>query len=398
MADHDDSLLRDLFSTYRSNLMEEVQPVGPTAVHATVRRRRRVAATATGVLALALVAGPVVGYAALDRDHAAPPAPADSGAPSLPTPTPTPSASASASPAPPDGRISKVELLKASLTLPPWQPEAPNSCGTKGVRLIDGTGRRVSPPALMALLYADADGDGAQETVTILGCRWGEAALQQVVVFDRDAGGQIVVLGQVIRTGSGFDWITDLRVGAPGTVRIQVGDIQPCCSTPAYWARKQWRTYSWNGSRFTQTDGPTAWGPDTRLTDLSLIAGDLVLGPADASGKRRGSVTFTVANTGPIDAPQLGFRNLESVGTPDGGDWALCRRTSSALPHRPSCMVAGLRVGESRTYTFRFVVTDPGAAGRTPGMVVTVSHYDAQNRIWPDLTYRNNDVTLRVGD
>jgi len=254
-------------------------------------------------------------------------------------------------------------------------------------------------PVLLDLEYGDIDRDGADETLALVECRIGEATAKQAVVFDRTRDRRINSLGQVARTNEGFDDITGMSVEGDGDVRLQVADIQPCCRTPAYWARHQWRTYGWNGERFTQMDGPTAWGPDPRLTDLTMTAGTLVLGPADSTGTRPGSVTFTVKNTGPVDVAKLGFAYLGTIGTPNGGDWSMCREPEPD-GSGTSCLMPGLRVGERRTYTFRFLVgpSTPGPTGQIPSMAARVIHYDADNRYWQDLTPKDNSVTIRAGN
>jgi hypothetical protein len=347
---NDDTFLNSQFAAYRDELMADVTPAGPGAVRATVRHRRRVAVTAGTALAIALIAGPAAGYAALSRGPA-PPAPGTTLDPTIstsPTPSTSPSPSASATaPAGPDGRITKADLLKAKLTLPAWQSEAPSSCSTRGVRLApEATGSR---PGLMKLSYADADGDGAQETVTILGCRPGEAALQQVVVFDRDAAGNIRTLGQVTRTGSGFDWITDLKAGDAGSVQVEVGDIQPCCDTPASAARKQWRTYSWNGETFRQTGGPTGFSPRFVKTDLSITATDMRFTDG------RGTSTVKIRNAGPADADYVYFwldlGDNESAEL-HGDGWSACEEAntvSGAGSRELTCMMTKVRAGETKT-------------------------------------------------
>lgn len=351
MPNDDDTFLNSHFAAYRDELIADVTPAGTDAVRMTVRRRRRVAVTAGTALAIALIAGPVAGYTALSRGPAPPPpgttpAPTPSASTS-PSASPSPSASAT-TPAGPDGRITKADLLKAKLTLPAWQSDAPSGCVTKDVRL--DTEARTGRPGLMSLTYGDADGDGTQETIAILGCRPGEAAMQQVVVFDRDAAGKIYTLGQVVRTGIGFDWIITLKIDKPGSVQVQIGDIQPCCDTPASAARKQWRTYTWNGDKFRQSGGPTVF-PDKPLTDLRVTATDVVFG---ADGKA--SIKVTVRNAGPVDAENV-FVWLEMGDSDvdlDGAGWSACKESSLNKEHPPitlECLVGPMRAGETKTLT-----------------------------------------------
>ncbi len=397
MAEHDDPLLQSEFSAYRSSLMTEVHPVGPAAVRATVRRRRRVTVTAAGALALALVAGPVAGYAALNRDHAAPPAPADSVEPNLP-PTPAPSETPATMPAPPDGWIERADLLAARVDLPSWPPHIPESCTTDSVRLREPQ-KEYLPELWGDLRYGDLDGDGATETVALVACRYGEALAKQVVAFDRDKKGRIVTMGRIAGTREEPDDIadlladiTDFMVEADGQVRVQVADLQPCCGTPSYWKRTQWRTYGWDGTRFTQTDGPTKWGPDPRLTDLRVTAGPLTLGPPDGTGWRAGTVKVTVSNRGPTDVARLGLYELNHVGEPDGGDWDRCE-PARGRSDWPPCMLPGLAAGKEVSYTFRFRLGPAGLPDEA--LAVRAVHYSGDLRYWKDLTPGDNFARIR---
>jgi hypothetical protein len=404
-------LLRNQFAAYRNDLAPVIQAAGPDAARSTVRRRRRMVAAAAAAVAVALVAAPIAALAGYDR-ATRPLPPAETGEPT-PAPTPestqtpdlaptltpsSPPSSPGQPPTAPDGRISRSQLLAARVDLPPWPSYAPPTCTADNVKLRSGPINEYLP-ALLDLAYGDVDADGATETIALIACRIGEAQAKQVVAYDRDTAGKIITLGRIVGTQDEIEDITDFAIEANGRVRVRVADLQPCCSTPAYWAQQQWRTYDWNGERFTQVDGPTAWGPDPRLTDLTMTAGELVLGPADPTGKRPGSVTLTVTNTGPVNVAKLGFAELATIGTPNGGDWSLCRRPESD-GSGASCLVPGLQVGERRAYTFRFLIapTTPDATGQDPAMGARVVHYDAENRYWQDLTPKNNRVTIRAGN
>src|SRR5262245_26098419 len=145
------------------------------------------------VLGLALIAGPTAGCAGLGQ-----------GRPAAQAASPGPSATISPSAGPsvpaPDGRIDRAALLGARLDLPPWPKGSPSTCTTRSARLA-GARTAKAVPFLVKTVYGDADGDGAQETISILGCTPGEYVYQQAVVFDRSAAGQVVALGQVVRMG-----------------------------------------------------------------------------------------------------------------------------------------------------------------------------------------------------
>lgn len=402
MSELEDILVSGEFAAFRDAYAPEVRSAGPAEVRRTVRRRRRRAVITTAAVVALAVAIPVGANAAL---HGRPsPAPAESAEPtpseSSPSPTPsdTPSpapSTTSPTPAAPNGRISRAQLLAARVDLPAWPSYVPESCTVKDVRLDPGPGIIEDPvPVLFGdLRYGDLDGDGAVETVGLIACRFAEASAKQVVAFDRDERGRIVTLGQVVGVREGMEDITDFSVAADGTVRAHVADIQPCCSTPQWWPQRQWRTYAWTGDRFSQTAGPTKFGTDPRLTDLTLTAGDLVLGRADASGKRPGSVTVTVTNKGPVDVPGVGFAEQFTIGEPAGGDLSRCR--TAPADAGDACVLDGLKAGQSRTYTFRFLVDPAGPPGGGQRSL-RVIHFDAQGRYWQDRNLRDNFVNLHV--
>ncbi|MFJ8580330.1 hypothetical protein [Micromonospora sp. NPDC093277] len=257
------------------------------------------------------------------------------------------------------------------------------------------TDSEMDVPYLIGLDYGDVDGDGAQESVATLGCRLGEASAKQLVVFDRDDRNRIVTMGLVVRTeGEGPESIEDLLdvTVQNGAIRVKVADLQPCCSTPSYWQRTQWRTYGWKGTRFTQTGGPTKFGPDRRLTDLRVTAGPLTLGPPDGTGQRTGSVKVTVSNRGPRDVGRLGLYELNFVGEPDGGDWDRCG-PARGRSDWPPCMLPGLAAGKQVSYTFRFRIGPAGLAKAK--LTVRAIHYSSDLREWPDLTMGDNWATIR---
>lgn len=389
--------LDDFFADYRAGLTPEIVPAGPGAVRATVRRRRRITATALVATAVVLVAAPVAGYAALGRGTEPGPAPAVSNTPTPEQTTAAPErTSASPPPPPPNGRISRAQLLAARVDLPPWQPDAPASCTRDNVRLAsEGTPSR---PWLMDLVHGDADGDGAQETIATLGCAPGEPDMQQVVVFDRDTSGRIITLAQVVRTEDDeVEWIIEVTPTGKGVVTVRVGDIQPCCDMSEKQVQKQDRTYTWDGTRFAQTGGPTSFParPDFR-TDLTVTASDLVF-TNDKDGYPHGVMTVTIRNDGPRDTFNMslsfdfggldvsregpGWGNCETVHPPawEGGSFANC------------VLKDPLTAGESRQIRFHV-----GAATLPDGLTgsVEVTHFDSG--VMGDLDQDDNRRTFRL--
>ncbi|MGK5742926.1 hypothetical protein [Micromonospora sp. URMC 103] len=405
MAEQDP--LRTHFAAYRHELTARVDGPGPDAARRTLRRRRRATVAAGAALAVALVVAPIAATAAL-RGDATPPAPPATTPTVEPTPTPSsPSPSASTSPSAtpsvprtpeaPDGRISERELLAARLDLPAWQVGSPTECATEGVRLtLRPPLREAEVPHLIAIDQGDVDADGAAETVALLGCRLGETVGKQVVAFDRNDRGKIVTLGRVNRTAErgdrSFEDILAVDV-TQGAVRVQVGDIQPCCGVPEHWQRHQWRTYRWDGERFGQSGGPTSWGKDPRLTDLKLTRGPVVLKPVDETGTLAGTVVFTVTNRGPVDVDHVAFTSLATFGDLEGGDASRCQPPRDGVEW-PECLTDGLKAGESRGWTFRFRF---GPDQPSENASVHVEHYDADYRRWPDLKVSDNTVPVAIG-
>ncbi|MEU8423778.1 hypothetical protein AB0C15_23200 [Micromonospora sp. NPDC048835] len=394
-----DARLRERLTAYRNGVVTQVAGPGPDRARYLLRRRRRMTAVAVVATAVALVVAPIVANAALRGDQNQPalaasvePTAPPTSAPPTPTPTPTPAATTDA-PKPPDGRISRAQLLAAHVDLPSW-PSGPaeGGCATSKVRLRTSTTQTfVSELADDAFQYGDLDDDGAVETVAVVACRYGEASAKQVVAFDRDPDGRIVTVGRVVRTGDGFDDIRAVEIKGNGSVEVRVADIVPCCGTPTYLRREQVRTYRWDGERFDQTDGPTSFGKDPRLTDLRLSMTHERTEVPGSVARRKLTIVLTVTNAGPVDAPQIAIRGFDLETS--GADWSKCDPTHAAETNNRACLLPGVPAGESRRYTFvQLVPSKTGADAQTRGF--WVAHHDAQDREWPDLNREDNSVDL----
>jgi hypothetical protein len=391
-----DRLLHEVGGTVAGYL----DPPGVDAVYARVRQHRRNRAVAVVALALALLGGPAVGIALAGGEADGPPAgggPSATVSPVAPSPSqpasPSPSASASATPAAPDGRISLRDLKRARLDLPSWPATAQPECEQgPGVEFV---GQPV---------HTDVDHDGAEETVAWLWCQsGGEYKISKVMVFDRDAAGKVVTLGQVLETTTGGDegngiWkVWEIQATDDGHIRVDVGDYWPCCSTPGDLPQHQWRTYGWDGRRFTQTGGPTKFGPNPKITDLRVTASDLVM-TKTAAGSWRGTLTVKVDNLGPFAAHvavEVDGRN-QSYG--HGSGWGRCTGVPDGTPGTDfyaQCDAGTVAVGASRTFTLTFT-SGPSPSGT---MAVRANHEYGENSEYPDLNYDNNhvDVTVRAG-
>ncbi|MBE1486611.1 hypothetical protein [Plantactinospora soyae] len=362
-------LLDAEFSALRERLLSDVHPVGPDAVRYTVRRRRQRTAVVMSVVAVAALALPVAGYGLL-MDREAPPTGNVVPPPSLaPTSSvsPTVSSTPTGTPVAKDGRLTREELLGTAFDLPDWPQSASSVCGGSAVRLRSGPVNE-EVPALLDLAHGDVDSDGTVETLARLECRSSIDWPRQIVAFDRDTTGRIVVLGQVTRTGPGAADLREFRVEG-GAVRVRVAD-QCCGANPA---QTQWRSYSWSDGRFRQTAGPTNFPSTTKGTPttappartvgrLTLTATDLVYGAANEDGVRRAASTVTIVN--PTDAT-VGFPAITFVDngkdTAEHAIWSGCP-TAYGYPDRMVCITRPLGPGERRSIAFGFLTTDTGPA------------------------------------
>jgi hypothetical protein len=101
-------------------------------------------------------------------------------------------------------------------------------------------------------VFGDLDGDGRAEAVRYVKCfaaggDSGDSSGQLIVITAR--GNQRVGLGYAGPLAASYD---DVRVSG-GKLVVTVTD--------RYWDEQQKRTYRWDGSRFVQIAGPTAWPP-----------------------------------------------------------------------------------------------------------------------------------------
>ncbi|MEH0844671.1 hypothetical protein V6U81_19995 [Micromonospora sp. CPCC 205711] len=120
------------------------------------------------------------------------------------------------------------------------------------------------------------------------------------------------------------------------------------------------------------------------------------LGPANPDTTLRPfTMTFTVSNAGPHDADRIAFFNLE-VDEHAGGDWSKCDTSVGTRGEIPSCLLAGPRAGQTRTYTFVSNVPDGQRGAGPPPWITEVAHWDAQNRDWPDVAPQDNSVRTAI--
>ncbi|PSK65368.1 hypothetical protein B0E53_02686 [Micromonospora sp. MH33] len=366
MTELDDILVSGEFAAFREAYAPAVHPAGTTAVRDTVRRRRRRTAVVAAAAVVLAVAIPVGANAALHRPDP-PPGPAQTATPTpsetttSPTPPPPAPSTASPTPAAPNGRISRSQLLAARIDLPAWRPG--QVCKAGPTRIAD-TYRQEGDVLLEDLAYGDVDGDGAVETVALLRCLIFQSGPSQVVVLDRDAAGRIVVLGQVTRSEApGPQWLLAVQVTSRGTVRVEMADIGPGGGWSLDWSQRQWRGYRWTDKGFTQVDGPSSFGPNKHLVDLTVTAGDVAWGAKEADGTRTGTITVTVRNLSQVPADLVELHLRMQVGTTaDGGDWSACQ--GGPPPKGPIICRFG-PLGPGATRTFRFGLRNSNTASGT---------------------------------
>jgi hypothetical protein len=368
----DDDLLTSAFADFRSEASTYVKPAGTTAARATVQHRRKVRTIAASTLAALAIATPVAAYAANGGESNGPPAtPGDS--PSVvqtATPPAAPTTAASATPSAPDGRVSKTDLGKATLSIPSWPKGFTEGCPHGSVKFSGGKAGDTGVLKLQGEpVYVDVDHDGAQETVMLLACS-PQGSDFKVLAFDRDTSGKIGTLGQVVgsagsegRQGTDIETIWEVQTGDNGQVRVDVGEYRPCCEV-AQASQHQWRTYGWNGTAFTQTGGPTAFGPNPNISDVTATADTLTM-TATGSGTWQGTLKVTVRNNAQFATPgklrvALGLPNTWTVQVISG-----CTTQPDAQPGE--CTSTSIAAGGTKVFTFK--VTAPAAPQQTESNV-----------------------------
>ncbi|WP_431927438.1 hypothetical protein [Micromonospora wenchangensis] len=386
------------FARYRRTVLAAVVVPGPAAVRRTVRLRRRRRWAALVAAALALFTGPPLGYVALHRPEPRPgpvlPTPDGTGtptpsAPTTPTGSPPPTG-AGPTTTPPDGRISRDDLLATPVTLPAWP--AGTACRTGGVRLTaDG---REGKNALLAIAHGDVDGDGAQETVALVQCVFGTHGWQQVVAFDRDTAGRVVTVGRVVASARERpQWLIGVQVNGDGVVRVQVGDIYPGGGWAGEWSQRQWRGYRWDGGSFRQVSGPTGFPANPHEVNLVVTATELVFGVAP-DGSRTGGTTVRVRNTGTAPARSVALRlDLPAALRPDGDGWSACRSAPGTTGGPVRCEVGGLAPGAEIRLVLgvRVAGDDPPGAGTAE---LTAHALDADHRGVAEVVEYDNVTAL----
>ncbi|MEV6928673.1 hypothetical protein AB0M46_29860 [Dactylosporangium sp. NPDC051485] len=362
--DNDDELLANAFAGFRNEVTPYVKPAGTAAAHATLRHRNKVRAVAASGLAALAIAVPMVAYAAGGGESNGPPAlPADSPSVVVTSTSPAaPSPDASTTPAAPDGRITKADLSNATFNVPAWPKGFDDRCA-KGMVKFTASEASGNPSTQIEgdPVYVDVDHDGAQETIVIVSCGT-QGTDYKVLALDRDAQGKIVTLGQVVgsagtpgKEGKDIETIWKTEAGDNGQVRVDVGEYRPCCAYVQA-SQHQWRTYGWNGTAFTQTAGPTTFGPNPKVGNLSVSAGKLTM-VATGPSTWEGTIKVTVHNAASFASPgkvEISF-NLPQGSTVQSTD---CQIRPDAQPS--PCLSGSIPAGGTKVFTIKLTTTiDP---------------------------------------
>jgi hypothetical protein len=363
-----------------------IQPRGVDAVVRTVRRRRTV-----GVTALVLVAifAPVAVLGLINRPAPDPPT---GNPPSSVTPQPSDSLSSSA----PDGRIPAEQMRNATLEIPAWPKGFADICPTGPVTFTDGKAGDNDIEALQGdPVYVDVDHDGALETVVLVSCS-PQGYDYQVLALGRDTTGKVVTFGKVVgsagNTGTeGTDIMTiwAIEAGDNGQVRVDVGEYRPCCSQ-AQASQHQWRTYGWNGSGFTQTGGPTAFGPNPNVTDLVITADKLIMA-RQGDGSWTGTLRVTIHNAAAFATPGSLRLSLGVDSTWQAQSSTECGFTPGEVPLM--CTLPGIGAGADRVLAIQ--LTAPAGPLGTR-CTVFASAADANGAVYPDRKSGGVSATVQV--
>jgi len=260
------------------------------------------------------------------------------------TPRPTPTAE----PTPSEPTQSLAPILGSShLTIPAWGYLGEWGCAVGPVDLGALPGPTLDVRRIVA---TNLDSDAAKEWAVLLSCGVNEPGTQQVIAVERDAGGGLRTLGQVVSSTEAVNGVLDIKARTGGGITATVEDYVPCCDTPASYGHKQTRGYAWNGHAFAQVSGPTAFdyphGTDLRVTAT----------PWRRAADGTATITVTVANVGPRTSGRLSEISIDRTafdGTKESCGVADC--------HAP------LAAGKRRTIT---MTCRPPADHRYPSTVV----------------------------
>ena len=340
-----------------------------------------------------MVAAPVVAYAASSgHSHGPPVASSDSPSATSDPVSPGPSAPASGTvPAAPDGRIPADQLRNSTLQIPAWPKGFDDGCPTGPVKFTNGKAYGLESTRA-STAHVDVD---QQETVVLVSCS-PQGSDYEVVVLDRDTTGKVVTLGEVVgsagntgKNGSDIMTIWGVEAGDNGQVRVDVGEYRPCCSM-AQASQHQWRTYGWDGKRFTQTGGPTTFGPNPNVTDLVVTADRLTMTKqADCSWS--GTLRVTIHNAAAFAIPGKLQFELDIDPSWQAQPGTECRFTPGDTPL--SCTLPSIGAGANRVLSIQL---NAPAGSLSTHCVVYADAIDANHAAYPDRKSGVTSATVQV--
>jgi uncharacterized repeat protein (TIGR01451 family) len=229
-----------------------------------------------------------------------------------------------------------------------------------------------------SILGVDVDHDGVSDAVVLVVCPVGDPALDQVVAFGRTATGTIRTLGQVVGpVNGGINRVINLAGKPDGSVSAEVTEVHGSAGTAVMSQVFQWRSYSWTGQRFVQTEGSTSFNADTTITKLTMVPAQVVFAKPQG-GLRRATLTVTVTNTGNTSAAGVSVRPLL-----DGGIVIVANGMCAGTSPDVLCTTPEIAPGATWKVTINLTVATAVADG--------VRDNSAQNTT-------DNVVQLRLGD
>jgi hypothetical protein len=348
MSDRDDLLLRDAFDRFADEALPFVRPAGADTTLRVAGQRRRIRAIGVGALATALVIATLTVYANIGRGTTTLPVP-----PSTQSPTPVPKTDEPTPPAPDDPFAAlPPEVAGATLQLDwTWAPASgAGPCTSGAVTFVDG---QYVPPTeapnqgILESDRIDVDRDGDEDYVIHAFCATSEATDRIVAAFAR-SGSTFTLMGVIVTTEGEVDDVLAVESGPDRTVRVQVADLQPCCTVAPNSAVRQWRTYRWSASIFQQVQGSTTFVADATQARVTATVPVVKLG-ALRNGSYPATVRITVRNAGPRTASAVTVVAEMAIRPGAGGDWDSCEMPDPITNDVPICTVGDLRAGQSVT-------------------------------------------------
>ncbi|GAA2517083.1 hypothetical protein [Pilimelia columellifera] len=302
-----------------------------------------------------------------------------------------PRAASGAEASAPDGLIPLATLREATLTIPAWPVEDAEFCASGPVKFSKGKADLVR--LVGAVLHTDIDHDGAKETVVQVSCnpQWED---RQVLVFDRNASGKIITLGRLAHTGAGVEGrdimkIWSIKPGEAGDVQVDVGDYRPCCTQAQDSPQHQWRTFGMREGKFRQTDGPTAFGPNPKVTDLAVTAGRPQVTPKPGGGWTT-TVTVDIHNRGRFAVGHTGLLVMGTGTLVGANGWEQCENKPTGDPDEATarCVFPAVAPGASMRHTLGFT-----SAGKPTGTLsLWVESVNTNGHQYPDSDVEDNNI------